>query len=101
MAEAVRIRRRGGEGAILNSKAEFNRCHIPRLQLEEEEPEGARKESEQELMKQMEEHNTIVIKGLPIPSEKLEKFVAWPGIEPGSSANMASALTTELPNRAR
>ena len=23
--EAVRIRRRGGEGAILNSKAEFNR----------------------------------------------------------------------------
>ena len=35
---------------------------------------------------------------MPIPSEKLEKFVAWPGIEPGSPANMASALTTELPN---
>ena len=29
---------------------------------------------------------------MPIPSEKLEKFVAWPGIEPGSPANMASAL---------
>ena len=29
--EAVRIRRREGEGAILNSKAEFNRFHIPRL----------------------------------------------------------------------
>ena len=34
--EAVRIRRRGGEGAILNSKAEFNRCFIPRLQLQEQ-----------------------------------------------------------------
>ena len=36
---------------------------------------------------------------MPIPSEKLEKFVAWRGIEPGAPANMASALTTELPNR--
>ena len=35
IAEAVRIRRRGGEGAILNSKGEFSRCHISRLQLEE------------------------------------------------------------------
>ena len=35
-AEAVRIRRRGGEGAILNGKAEFNRCLIPRLQLQEQ-----------------------------------------------------------------
>ena len=34
--EAVRIRRRGGEGAILNSKAEYNRSYIPRLQLEEQ-----------------------------------------------------------------
>ena len=57
VAEAVRIRRRGGEGAILNSKAEFNRCHIPRLQMEEEEPEGAREESEQELVRQLEEHD--------------------------------------------
>ena len=32
-AEAVRIRRRGGEGAVLNSKAEFNRCYLPRLKL--------------------------------------------------------------------
>ena len=39
--EAVRIRRRGGAGAILNSKSEYNRCHIPRLQMEEEETEGA------------------------------------------------------------
>ena len=35
--EAVRIRRRGGAGSILNSKAESNRCHIPRLVVEEEE----------------------------------------------------------------
>ena len=40
MSKAVRIRRRGGEGAVLNSKAEFNRCYIPRLRLEEKE-EGA------------------------------------------------------------
>ena len=36
-AEAVRIGRRGGEGAVLNSRSEFNRCFIPRLQLIEEE----------------------------------------------------------------
>ena len=43
VAEAVLIRRRGGEGAILNSKGEFNRSYIPRLQVEEE-PEGAAEE---------------------------------------------------------
>ena len=37
VAEAVRIRRRGGEGAILNSRGEFNRSHIPRLKIEETE----------------------------------------------------------------
>ena len=37
VSEAVRIRRRGGEGSILNSHAEHNRCHIPRLRVEEEE----------------------------------------------------------------
>ena len=36
-AEAVRIQRRGGEGAVLNSKSEYNRCYIPRLKLVEEE----------------------------------------------------------------
>ena len=47
--EAVRIRRRGGEGAILNSKAEFNRCYIPRLRLEDKEQieEMEQKEIEQ------------------------------------------------------
>ena len=29
--EAVRIMRRGGTGAVLNSKSEFNRSYIPRL----------------------------------------------------------------------
>ena len=38
VAEAVWIRRRGGEGAILNSKGEFSRSYIPRLQVVEEEP---------------------------------------------------------------
>ena len=32
--EAVRIRRRGGMGSILNSKGEFSRCYIPRLVVE-------------------------------------------------------------------
>ena len=35
IGEAVRIRRRGGAGAILNSKSEFSRCKIPRLVLED------------------------------------------------------------------
>ena len=34
--EAVRIRRRGGAGSILNSKSEHNRCHIPRLVVDKE-----------------------------------------------------------------
>ena len=42
ISEAVRIRRRGGEGQILNSKGEFNCSQIPRLTLEKEEDEGVR-----------------------------------------------------------
>ena len=34
----MRIRRRGGEGGILNSKSEFNRSHITRLTLPEKPP---------------------------------------------------------------
>ena len=56
----MRIRRRGGEGSILNSKAEFSRCRIPRLvldrnmdeeieRMEEEELEKRREQLEQEL----------------------------------------------------
>ena len=37
--EAVRIRRRGGAGNILNSKSEYNRCHIPRLVVDKEDEE--------------------------------------------------------------
>ena len=52
--EAVRIRRRGGAQGILNSKAEFNRCYIPRLvvevedQAEQEQREQREREEEQE-----------------------------------------------------
>ena len=38
--EAVRIRRRGGASQILNSRSEFNRCHIPRLVVEEEDEDS-------------------------------------------------------------
>ena len=46
--EAVRIGRRGGAGRILNSKAEFNRCHIPRLIIEEEDEESRKSRIEKE-----------------------------------------------------
>ena len=47
LMEAVRIRRRGGEGSILNSKAEYSRCHVPRLMIEKEEtPPGRAEEVE-------------------------------------------------------
>ena len=44
--EVIMIRRRGGTTEILNSRSEFNRCHIPRLVVEVEE-EGIRKAREQ------------------------------------------------------
>ena len=56
-AEAVRIGKRGGEGAVLNSRSEFNRCFIPRLQLigEEkiEEMEQADKEQTQTTLEEL------------------------------------------------
>ena len=39
VAEAVRIMRRGGEGAVLKSRAEYNRSHIPRLHVEKRDEE--------------------------------------------------------------
>ena len=45
VSEAMRIRRRGGTGSILNSKTEYNRCHIPILRIEEEEEVLERKQS--------------------------------------------------------
>ena len=51
VGEAVRIRRRGGEGAVLNSKSEFDRCRIPRLVVEEQDLE---KNSEMELQREQE-----------------------------------------------
>ena len=47
--EAVRIRRRGREGSILNSKAEFNRCYIPRLKLEEQDIDKMEQQEQSEL----------------------------------------------------
>ena len=51
VAEAVRIQRRGGEAAVLNSKAEFNRCSIPRLVVEKVEEESMSKMVEEERKK--------------------------------------------------
>ena len=53
--EAVRIRRRGGAGSILNSRGEFNRCHIPRLVVEIEDQE----KKEKRLLEEAEENEEI------------------------------------------
>ena len=44
VGEAIRIRKRGGEGGVLNSKAEYNRSYIPRLQIENKADEEAREQ---------------------------------------------------------
>ena len=43
VGEAVRIRKSGGEGYILNSKSEYNRCKIPRPIIEEQDEEQIKK----------------------------------------------------------
>ena len=48
VGEAIQIRARGGEGEILNSKGEFNRCSITRLVLDKEE-QGANTNAEVEI----------------------------------------------------
>ena len=53
VGEAVRIRRRGGAGSILNSKSEFDRCRIPRLVVEQEDEEETKKKLEEELQSDM------------------------------------------------
>ena len=58
VGEAVRIRRRGGEGMILNSRAEYRRCVIPRLVLDrsdDEEWEMMEREELENKKRQMEE----------------------------------------------
>ena len=52
--EAVRIRRRVGSGAILNSKGEFNRAHIPRLVLEDREEEDEELLRKEQILKDRE-----------------------------------------------
>ena len=44
VGEVVRIRRRGGEGNRLNSRAKYNRSHIPRIQVEDREEVAKREE---------------------------------------------------------
>ena len=55
IGEAVRIRRRGGEGSILNSKAEYSRCRIPRLVMEQQDDEEIDKLEEEELNRRKEQ----------------------------------------------
>ena len=53
--EVVRIRRRGGAGNILNSRAESNRCHIPRLVVGEED----QKIAEEQQVREQEDDNAL------------------------------------------
>ena len=55
LGEAVRIRRRGGQGSILNSKAEYDRCYIPRLIVEEKDTREQELMEEQESLKSKEQ----------------------------------------------
>ena len=55
VSEAVRIRRRGGAEVVLNSKTEYNRCHIPRLRVEEEEETSKREAQNIRDLEQIEE----------------------------------------------
>ena len=59
VSEAIRIRRRGGLGNILNSKSEYNRCHIARLRVEDEKEE---EEREQETRREQEQIDTLLVK---------------------------------------
>ena len=61
LAEAVRIRRRGGEGAILNSRSEYNRCQISRLRLGEPIDEGAAAKEEEEEERRVDEESEELI----------------------------------------
>ena len=54
-AEAIRIRRRGGMGAVLNSKSEFNRCYIPRLRVVEDDEASDMEKSEEKHAREIEE----------------------------------------------
>ena len=54
-AEAIRIRRRGGESGVLNSKAEYNRCFIPRLTVLDEKSVEEMEELEKEDDKRIQE----------------------------------------------
>ena len=65
-AEAVRIRRRGGEGSVLNSRSEYNRCYIPRLCLVEEDIVAEMERQEEDSIKEASE-------GLGIESKRWEK----------------------------
>ena len=55
VSEAMRIRRRSGEHIILNSKTEYNRCHIPRLRVEQEEEIVAKEEQQRAQYDKIEE----------------------------------------------
>ena len=55
IGEACRIRRRGGQGNILNSKSEYDRCRIPRLIVEEQDMEKLNRIDEQELQETLAE----------------------------------------------
>ena len=55
IGEAVRIRRRGGEGGILNSKAEYSRCRITRLVLDDQKDEELDRMEEEELIRKREQ----------------------------------------------
>ena len=85
-AEAVRIGRRGGEGAVLNSRSEYNRSFIPRLKLMEEDELKEMERMEEELAKEV--------------GEELEnKDTQWERTKAASRIAKGRATTTKYGKR--
>ena len=86
VAEAIRIRRRGVEGAILNSKSEFSRCYIPRLKVEND--GELDKEIEQSMRKEeLRNERELAAMDATWEEEKIERLgggASGPKIKPNS-----------------
>ena len=104
--EAVRIRRRGGESRILNSRGEYNWCHIPRLVIEEEDEETKNERLRLEKLDTVDRVKTMdkdeqtwerkKSKGLESKAEKRRRFSEGPDEEPGGRRKPGKKLKFSL-----
>ena len=102
-AEAVRIAKRGGEGAVLNSKSEFNRCFIPRLQLigEElvEQVERAEEEETEANLRELQARDEILEKSKRDRRAKIGRSLLGREQNSGAKRGAAKELTKRVKER--